>query len=149
MADATINRIVREFENVNDSIVQENTIRTLILHAENRNMDILMFTRLDAKIAGLRAQALYLKNVIVNLGEPDPGPINAHIEDHVEEEEEPIEIQVDEHISDRDQFKRDKVCIQCGVDTDKQCSVCKQVRYCGAECWREDREIHKLECKKI
>jgi hypothetical protein len=145
MADAALDRIFREFVTVNDSIAQENTIRKLILHASNRDMGDLSLTIQDAKIEGLRARATRLRNAIMEMGDPDPGAVNAHIEDQIEEEE----VHVEEHLSKRDQFKKDNVCVHCGVDTDQQCSACKQVRYCGADCWRKDREIHKLECKKI
>jgi hypothetical protein len=40
-------------------------------------------------------------------------------------------------------------CIICGSANAKACSTCKSSQYCGAECQKLDRPIHKLLCKAI
>jgi len=42
------------------------------------------------------------------------------------------------------------MCANCGKSGDnlKYCSACKVVKYCGAECQRSNRKLHKEECKQ-
>lgn len=135
-----LQHVEAEFARVNDEIASENLVRTLITTASNTNPYALAIQ--DAKLAGLRARAAHLRNsIMLQLGGPDPGQVNAHIGDK----------QMDDTVQDisqREIFKRDKKCINCGMDAENQCAICHKVRYCGADCWRSDRDIHKSECKK-
>lgn len=131
----------RKFDAINDDIVQENTIRTLLASATNVTPEILAVQ--DARIASLRSEANFYRNSIIIMGGPSPGPVYAQIEAEMENLGD-----IKEPISDRERYKQEKKCVNCGVEAVNQCSICHKVRYCGVDCWRADRELHKSECKK-
>ena len=97
--------IEAEYARTNGEIASENLVRTLIEFATNTNPYALVIQ--DAKLAGLRARATFLRNaILVQFGGVDPGLINSHIEEKEDE------------IPQREIFKMEKKCANCGMEAE-------------------------------